>query len=194
MISIKELRDALNLDPSMDRKLESYRKSVIALFETKTKRLWNYRTGYTKIFQPSARDVFIYLPLYPIDPDTLMTAAFTITEQILSNTDDSTPTTPDATDYVVDREKGIVQRIRCLDWKQFVTITVNGGFTPETLDATYPQIKQAFVIQIQYMLSRFAPEKIHVLTTSVRRGEFATFLKDSMHPYFVDICSLYTKN
>ncbi len=193
MLTVKELRDALELDPSKDSKLERLRKSVIALFESKTQRLWNHRDGFVQTFNPGPRDVYLFSAIQPIDEDTDQVTAFAIKEWDLAQGETKEELDVDPTDYSLNREKGVIQKIRGNDWRQFVEITINAGYTAESLDAKYPQIKEAMVMQVQYMLTRNAPERLHILTTSIQRGQFATFLKDAFHPYFTEICKIFMK-
>lgn len=178
MITLAELSARMKATSLNEAALEQARLAAIALFETKTDRLWNRRTGH--VFRDEVNSVAknsdgkaLWVPLYPIE-------SIAGTEFYFD--DEAGAEAIDPADIVVDLAAGQIRRASGR-WRDVVTWIITGGYTDTNAPA---DVREALMVQAMFMYARNKPESVAVSALVTPQVGTTSFLKADMHPLFVD--------
>lgn len=173
MITAAELRDVIDIGPDRDRVLTGWARAVVALWETKTGRLWNRREGYVhRARLESVLDRVFWLPLYPVEELALAERRDGLAEA------DAVAVAEE--DFIV-TDLGRVELLRTTPWAgRFLVATITGGYTTATLPA---DILEALKAQVAFMVKRLDPDTIALNSQAFEKGS-TTFMTADLHPFF----------
>ena len=171
MLDIALAREALGFDASKDTTTQRLVAAVIALWESRTNRLWSLRTGFIYEVRPQRFATRLWVPLYPITS--------IVVEQRTDG--DSTFDTLDTDDFHVLTERGRVT-LTGTDWQDVVKFTISGGHDVETTPAPADVI-EALLTQLTFSQQRNSGEKIAQSTQGFEGGS-SSFLSPDVHPTF----------
>ncbi|MEE8164384.1 MAG: hypothetical protein V3T64_02340, partial [Myxococcota bacterium] len=175
------VRDELGLDANEDKKTQRLTNAVIALFERRTNRLWNKRTGFVHEQTVDIHTKTIWVPLFPIE-----------TISIVHFDDADDPDTIAATDIVVLKRRGRISLIASSSTQRIissfarnVTSTITGGHSVGG-DEAPEDVIEALLLQLKFALTRHSNDKIAQSTQGFEGGS-TTFLGADLHPHFKSV-------
>ena len=175
ILPIDRARQAL---PEMELEpLTFLRDSVVTLWESATRRLWDRRVDHVQEINLDDRHLqrkrFIYPELYPIE--TIAVREFDDDEDVAAQTD-----LVAGTDYVLRAQKGEIKRLvrptfgvslnRDANWKENVRLTITGGYGKEPNAVIPAEITRALQAQLAFMQQRLNADRIHLSSESVSIG------------------------
>lgn len=174
MIKLSEVRQRLVYSPEEEPWIKNALAAAIKLFEDRSKRLWNKRTGYVQTWRigVSHREPILWLDLFPH-------VSITTLEERGANALWSAADAVKTTDYVLDEDRGELERIAG-QWSANVRATYDGGFD-DTTNRPPEDVRLAIVTQVVFWHHRLKPNLVHVDRTS-QRGHSAQFFKAGAHP------------
>ena len=136
MISLVELRARLGVQPKDDDELKRLRTDVIALWEARTNRLWNKRTGYEEeleLDEDYERKSPLFLTLSPI----LSVGKL----EVWDDGNEANATELDSDDYKISADISKITRLpQTTFWLRNARVTYDGGVDETT---TPDDIKEA---------------------------------------------------
>lgn len=186
MIDISDVRQLVKMDPAQEPVFQGWVDTAIAMWESATRRLWNYRAGYVQTFTLlellERRRRRLWLDLAPL-------SAVTASEWCLANG----PTTAlaiAATDYAFDANTREVIRVRCSPWAEVTQFTMTGGYTVDTCPA---HIKRALVIQTAYMSARTTGPALIANSQAFEKGS-TSYMTADLHPLFRELADQLASN
>lgn len=171
MLDIALARDALGLKAEDDKKVRRAVDAVIALWESRTNRLWNLRTGFVHEIRPDKFSKTVWVPLYPITS--------IVAEQRQQS--DDTFETLDAGDFHTVTERGRVT-LASSEWLDIVKFTITGGHDIDNVPAPADVI-DAMLTQLAFTVNRNVGDKIAQSSQGFEGGS-SSFLSPDMHPTF----------
>ncbi len=164
--------------PEMDvQELTFLRDSVVTLWESATRRLWDRRVDHVQEINLDERHLqrkrFIYPELYPIE--SIAVREFDDDEDVALQTD-----LVAGTDYVLRATKGEIKRLtkpqfgvtlnRDANWKENIRLTITGGYGKEPAAQIPEEITRALMAQLAFMSQRLNADRIHLSSESVSIG------------------------
>lgn len=177
MISLKELRERLGLKPPEDDVLKRLKADVIALWEARTNRLWNKRTGYIENFELDEdyqRKGNLWLKLSPILSIGKV--------EVWDDGNEANLTELDAGDYKVRTDISKITRIpQTTFWLRNARVTYDGGVDEES---TPEDIRETLALQAQYVLHRHSGKTSVLSGISGPAGGVSFMVSADVHPHF----------
>lgn len=176
MLDIALAREALGFEASKDTTTQRLVAAVIALWESRTNRLWNLRAGFVYEVRPQRFATKLWVPLYPI------------TSLVVKQRSDGDDTfdTLDADDIHVLTERGRVTLLSSTgvgtEWLDQVEFTISGGHDVENVPAPADVI-EALLTQLTFSQQRNSGEKIAQSSQGFEGGS-SSFLTPDVHPLF----------
>ena len=175
VITIQKLREAIQLPATSEIEVELLRDQVISLWEETTKRLWNARTGHIQILtMRTTRMSTVYPELLPVSSYTSVEHRKAGDDWVELETDD----------YI---DLGAKLRKISGYWYEYVRLTYSGG-----TDEADEMIQRALITQAQFMVSRFAKDKIATQSQNFEGGA-GVFLRADLHPLFKTLAKQYSR-
>lgn len=177
-MSILPIDRARQTLPEMELEpLTFLRDSVVTLWESATRRLWDRRIDHVQEINLDERYLqrkrFIYPELYPIE--TIVVREF--------DDDEDVATEPDlvaGTDYVLRATNGEIKRLtrptfgvtlnRDANWKENVRLTITGGFGDSPAAQIPEEITRALQAQLAFMAQRLNSDRIALSSQTVSFG------------------------
>ncbi len=174
ILPMSRVREALApTDKESDDQLQFLRDTVVALWESATRRLWDRRTDHVQEINLDERYLqrkrFIYPELYPVE--TIAVREFDDDEDVSLE-----PDLVAGTDYVLRATKGEIKRLtrpvfgvtlnRDANWKENVRLTITGGFG-EGGAAVPADVTKALMVQLTFMQQRLTADLVHLSSQSI---------------------------
>ncbi len=173
--------------------LPRLRNAVIALWESRTNRLWSARTGRTMEFRVThpLTERALFLDLYPVSAVTSVEQRFA--PQIrqgswTSGASDDDWETVDADNYFLREDTGQLERFNG-HWDGLVRVTWDGGYADDEAPA---DIIESLILQAQFMVARWDPSKI-AITSQGFEGGSTSFITGDVHPMFKKLSRHYRR-
>ncbi len=175
ILPIDRARQAL---PEMELEpLTFLRDTVVTLWESATRRLWDRRVAHVQEINLDERYLqrkrFIYPELYPIE--TILVREFDDEEDVALQTD-----LVAGTDYVVRATKGEIKRLtkpqfgvtlnRDANWKENVRLTITGGYGKTPAAEIPAEITRALMAQLTFMAERLNADRVALSSQSISFG------------------------
>lgn len=182
MITLQTFRQGVGLSVGDEDDLKLLRATVIKLWESVTKRLWNSRTDYVEsinIGGDTQTVQSLWLSLWPITSIT----------SIEERDADEDWATVDSDEYVQQGRRQIVRKsaTNFRYWKHFVRVTYSGGATEVDED-----IQLALIAQAKFMRTRLAKEQITLQSQNFEGGA-GVMLRADLHPIFKTLAMLHKR-
>lgn len=177
-MSILPIDRARQTLPEMELEALTFlRDSVVTLWESATRRLWDRRIDHVQEINLDERYLqrkrFIYPELYPIE--TIAVREFDDDEDVSLE-----PDLVAGTDYVVRAVKGEIKRLtrptfgvtlnRDANWKENVRLTITGGFGDDPAAQIPEEITRALQAQLAFMAERLNADRIALSSQTVSFG------------------------
>ena len=177
-MSIFPISRAQETLPDMDiQELTFLRDSVVTLWESATRRLWERRVDHVQEINLDERYLqrkrFIYPELYPIE--SLAVREFDDDEDVSLQVD-----LVAGTDYLLRATKGEIKRLtrpqfgvtlnRDANWKENVRLTITGGFGKTPAAVIPEEITRALMAQLAFMAQRLNADRIALSSQTVSFG------------------------
>lgn len=147
MIPITEFYKAMGVPASQSSEVADLRATVLAQWDSQTRRSWGRQTGIVEVRRPGFRDLSMRIQ----SPNITVT-------QVRGWFDGGDPVVyTEGTDYSV-RSRNFMTVIRPLNtWPDNVEITYDRGW--ESIPPEYDDIRQAILSQAVYMQQRFKDDR-----------------------------------
>ena len=200
LVTPKDVREALEWEPTKDAEAQRLAKIVTGQWEVLTTRLWFERTNYVHRVELDEFEKVIQLPLYPLTALTIVSWADGETEPA----DFSSPLTLD-TDYTQNLDTGEVTILQThgsnwffIDWRHpdnWFKFQLTGGYTAASLLTDHVQgeeIKNILLLQAAYVYQRNISD--HIIAQSVtlaNEGGTASLRSNRYHPEFQDMAQRF---
>lgn len=181
MITMAEVRQLVNSDPTQEIELDIYRKTVIADFEEQTNILWSAGTGRDKLFiieEQIDRKNSLFLPAVNVSNLSIKTWQ-------LDQKESEATTLVFEEDYFFfecDNFSG-VQINAWNAWCHHVRVTYDSGYPDGQLPAALQDIKLALIKQLQFMCQRLSGEKLIEKQQSFEKGS-TSYEAAHYHPFY----------
>lgn len=182
MIEAADLRDALSIND--ETVLQRLAEFVVASWERLTGRIWKQASGVDLILTPEENAVFIWSKLYPM-------SALSIKEWW--NTDlEADAVTVATTDYrtQLNTESGKITRLRTDPWRDYVKLTVTGGYTAASAPA---EVRSAMIAQAIHMNAKNKPNRAGITNEAHGKSGSATYDTSVWHPDFKELAAVYRR-
>jgi len=177
MITVAELRAALDTPPEEEGKLLSLRDFLVADFESRTKKIWNSVTGSSRlIIRRQVLESSLPIILYAMNVSNLVLTSWSKSET------EADAEILDATDfysYQKNQAAFIIERVSG-SWEWFTKATFDAGYT----SVPNRDIKEALFLQARFWIQRHTDDKIIVSSQGVEGGSATYFMKADMHPVY----------
>lgn len=215
MIKLSTLREAIpSTTTERDAEIQRLDLAVTAMWERLTRRLWRLRTSHVQYWNPgfkgeaqtglsyrtrrrSAR--FPYevtsTPTSPVRDKILFTALTPVTLISVEEWDfeesEADAVEALAADYYVVASEGKLVHTTGF-WKFNVKATMDGGWDPDDFATEFPDVVEAMITQIKFMLARNADPLISMNSQSFEAGS-TSYMQADMHPLFMAAVSRFRK-
>ena len=170
MITMEELRRALDWPADKDQELADLRESLIGLWDETTGLLWNSRTDHVQQIRVfGAREHSVLLELIPVSSIALVEERFD---------GDPTWTELDSDYYELQGRRTLVRT----DGSRFlanVRVTYDGG-----ADSVEAVIRRALITQAKFEASRVQGADLTLVSKGDGKGGWKKLLSPDLHPSF----------
>lgn len=179
MISLVWLRARLGLDPSRDDQLTRLRDDVVALWESRTNRLWTERTDHVQAYRLGEK----YERKGPLRLELIPATSVSKVEEW---EDGESADELAADEYAVVESRSLVKVARVTArypslWLPNVQVTYSGGLAVADVP---DDIKEALAIQVQYILNRHSGERSILSGITGPGGGVQFMVSADVHPHF----------
>ena len=180
MITQQYVRERIKNVPQNGSIILEMIAEVEDLWESMTRRLWNFRTNYVQTWRlPNLLDrrgTSLRLDLTPVQSVTI--------QQWWPGNQAGAVTLVSGTDYdLVDADSGRIVKLNDLGWSSVVQATVTGGYTSDTCPS---DVKRALLTQLHFMMRRFDEQNIALSSQSYEKGQTNLMTAD-LHPFFKEL-------